>query len=431
MLGLELALVLVLILLNGFLAMAELSVVSSRKAALQPLAARGNKGAQVALELAAKPGHFLSAVQVGITLVGILAGAYGGATLSERLVPVLADIPLVASIAQSLSVAIVVASITALSVIVGELVPKQLALAKAERIAIAVSRPMRFVAKAAYPIVWVLDNLSRLLLRLLGVRTSGGRGVTDEEIRALIAEAARTGIVHPAEGEMIDGVMRLADRSVRAVMTPRNEVVWLDLDAPPQENQSKIVEFGFDRYPVARGRIDNIVGVLDTQELLKTMLLGKSFDIQAAMRAPKVVPDSVGALQAMDQLRASTVHLLVVVDEFGSLEGIVSTSDLTRAVLGTLPGETEDEVEAHQREDGSWLLDGAMSLDEFRDRLQIELPEERNYTTLAGLVLALARRIPQPGDAVEHDGWRLEVVDMDRRRIDKVLAIKIAPATET
>jgi putative hemolysin len=431
MLGLELALVLVLILLNGFLAMAELSVVSSRKAALQPLAARGNKGAQVALELAAKPGHFLSAVQVGITLVGILAGAYGGATLSERLVPVLADIPLVASIAQSLSVAIVVASITALSVIVGELVPKQLALAKAERIAIAVSRPMRFVAKAAYPIVWVLDNLSRLLLRLLGVRTSGGRGVTDEEIRALIAEAARTGIVHPAEGEMIDGVMRLADRSVRAVMTPRNEVVWLDLDAPPQENQSKIVEFGFDRYPVARGRIDNIVGVLDTQELLKTMLLGKSFDIQAAMRAPKVVPDSVGALQAMDQLRASTVHLLVVVDEFGSLEGIVSTSDLTRAVLGTLPGETEDEVEAHQREDGSWLLDGAMSLDEFRDRLQIELPEERNYTTLAGLVLALARRIPQPGDAVEHDGWRLEVVDMDRRRIDKVLAIKIVPILET
>jgi len=430
MLGLELALVLVLILLNGFLAMAELSVVSSRKAALQPLASRGNKGAQVALELAAKPGHFLSAVQVGITLVGILAGAYGGATLSERLVPVLADIPLVASIAESLSVAIVVASITALSVIVGELVPKRMALAGPERIAIAVSRPMRFVAKAAYPVVWVLDNASRVLLRLVGVRTSGERAVTDEEIRALIAEAARTGIVHQAEGEMIDGVMRLADRSVRAVMTPRNEVVWLDLDAPPEENKRKIVEFGFDRYPVARGRIDNVVGVLDTQELLKSMLLGKSFDVQAAMRAPKVVPDSVGALQAMDQLRASTVHLLVVVDEFGSLEGIVSTSDLTRAVLGTLPGETEDEVEAHQREDGSWLLDGAMSLDEFRDRLQIELPEERNYTTLAGLVLALARRIPQPGDAVEHDGWRLEVVDMDRRRIDKVLAMKIVPVVE-
>jgi putative hemolysin len=430
MLGLELALVLVLILLNGFLAMAELSVVSSRKAALQPLAQRGNKGAQVALELAAKPGHFLSAVQVGITLVGILAGAYGGATLSERLGPVLTDIALVAPIAESLSVAIVVASITALSVIVGELVPKQVALARPERIAIVVARPMRLLAKAVYPIVWMLDNVSRLLLRLLGVRTSGERAVTDEEIRALIAEAARTGIVHKAEGEMIDGVMRLADRSVRAVMTPRNEVVWLDLDAPPDENKRKIVEFGFDRYPVARGHIDNVVGVLDSQELLKCMLQGKSFDIQAAMRAPKVVPDSVGALKAMDQLRASTVHLLVVVDEFGSLEGIVSTSDLTRAVLGTLPGETEDEAEAHQRDDGSWLLDGAMSLDEFRDRLQIELPDERNYTTLAGLVLALARRIPQPGDAVEHDGWRLEVVDMDRRRIDKVLAIKIAPAVE-
>jgi putative hemolysin len=430
MLGLELALVLVLILLNGFLAMAELSVVSSRKAALQPLAQRGNKGAQVALDLAAKPGQFLSAVQVGITLVGILAGAYGGATLSERLVPVLAGVPLVAPIAESLSVAIVVASITALSVIVGELVPKRMALAGPERIAIAVARPMRFVAKAAYPVVWVLDNASRLLLRLLGVRTSGERAVTDDEIRALIAEAARTGIVHQAEGEMIGGVMRLADRSVRAVMTPRNEVVWLDLDAPPEENKRKIVEYGFDRYPVARGRIDNVVGVLDTQELLKAMLQGQQFDIQTAMRQPKVVPDSVGALKAMDQLRASTVHLLVVVDEFGSLEGIVSTSDLTRAVLGTLPGETEDEVEAHQREDGSWLLDGAMSLDEFRDRLQIELPEERNYTTLAGLVLALARRIPQPGDAVEHDGWRLEVVDMDGRRIDKVLAMKVARSDE-
>lgn len=428
MLGLELALVLVLILLNGFLAMAELSVVSSRKAALQPLAQRGNKGAQVALELAAKPGHFLSAVQVGITLVGILAGAYGGATLSERLVPVLADVPLVAPIAESLAVAIVVASITALSVIVGELVPKQMALAGPERIAIVVARPMRWVAKASYPIVWVLDTLSRLLLRLVGVRTSGERAVTDDEIRALIAEAARTGIVQRAEGEMIGGVMRLADRSVRAIMTPRNEVVWLDLDAPPDDNKRKIVEFGFDRYPVARGRIDNIVGVLDTQELLKGMLEGKPFDIQSAMRTPKVVPDSVGALKAMDSLRASSVHLLAVVDEFGSLEGIVTTSDLTRAVLGVLPGESEGVGETHQREDGSWLLDGTLSLDEFRDKLQIDVPEDRDYHTLAGLVLALMRRIPQPGDYVEHDGWRLEVVDMDRRRIDKVLASKIVAA---
>ncbi|MGE0151959.1 MAG: hemolysin family protein [Reyranellaceae bacterium] len=429
MLGLELALVLVLILLNGFLAMAELSVVSSRKAALQPLAQRGNKGAQVALALAAEPGRFLSAVQVGITLVGILAGAYGGATLSERLAPELARIPALASIAQSLAVGIVVASITAVSVVVGELVPKQMALASPERIAVVVSRPMRLLAKMAYPVVWTLDRASRTLLRLVGVRTAE-RPVTDEEIRALIAEAARTGIVHQAEGEMIGGVMRLADRSVRAVMTPRNEVVWLDLDAPVEENKRKIVEYGFDRYPVGRGRIDNVVGVLDSQELLKAMLEGKPFDIQAAMRAPRVVPDSVGALKAMDSLRASSVHLLVVVDEFGSLEGIVSTSDLTRAVLGSLPGEDEREEEAHQREDGSWLLDGAMSLDEFRDKLQIEVPAERDYTTLAGLFLALYKRIPQPGDTIEHDGWRLEVVDMDGRRIDKVLAAKLAGAAE-
>lgn len=430
MLGLELALVLVLILLNGFLAMAELAVVSSRKAALEPLAQRGNLGAQAALDLAARPGRFLSAVQVGITLVAILTGTFGGAALSDRLAPELAKIELLAPIAESLSVGLVVASITALSVIVGELVPKQMALAVPERIAIAVSRPMRGLSQAAWPFVWGLDAASRLALRAMGIRTTGERAVTDEEIRALIAEAARTGIVHQAEGEMIGGVMRLADRSVRAVMTPRNEVVWLDLEAPVEENKRKIVEYGFDRYPVARGRIDNVVGVLDTQELLKAMLEGKPFDIQAAMRAPKVVPDTVGALKAMDSLRASSVHLLIVVDEFGSLEGIVSTSDLTRAVLGSLPGEDEDEEEAHQREDGSWLLDGAMSLDEFRDKLRIEVPEERDYTTLAGLFLALYKRIPQPGDAIEHDGWRLEVVDMDARRIDKVLASKIAPPAE-
>ncbi len=427
MLGLELALVLVLILLNGFLAMAELSVVSSRKATLQPLAQRGNKGAQAALALIAEPGRFLSAVQVGITLVGILAGAYGGATLSERLSPVLAGIPLVAPIAQSLAVAIVVASITALSVTVGELVPKQMALSSPERIAVFVSRPMRLLARIAWPVVWALDTVSRLLLRLVGVRTTE-RAVTDEEIRALIAEAARTGIVHEAEGEMIGGVMRLADRSVRAVMTPRNEVVWLDLDGAAEENKRKILDYGFDRYPVARGRIDNVVGVVDTQDLLHQLLENGAFDIQVAMRPPKVVPDSVGALKAMDSLRASSVHLLVVVDEFGSLEGIVSTSDLTRAVLGALPGEEQGGGEAQQREDGSWLLDGAMSLDEFRDRLQIEVPAERDYTTLAGLVLALTKRIPKAGDAVEHDGWRLEVVDMDGRRIDKVLAARIGAA---
>lgn len=430
MLGLELALVLVLILLNGFLAMAELSVVSSRKATLQPLAQRGNKGAQAALALIAEPGRFLSAVQVGITLVGILAGAYGGATLSERLAPVLAGIPLVASIAQSLAVAIVVASITALSVVVGELVPKQMALSSPERIAVFVARPMRMLARIAYPVVWLLDTASRFLLRLVGVRTTE-RAVTDEEIRALIAEAARTGIVHEAEGEMMSGVMRLADRSVRAVMTPRNEVVWLDLDAPADDNKRKILEYGFDRYPVGRGRIDNVVGVVDTQELLRQLLEVGAFDLQAAMSPPKVVPDSVGALKAMDSLRASKVHLLVVVDEFGSLEGIVSTSDLTRAVLGALPGETDDySPEAQQREDGSWLLDGSMSLDEFRDRLQIEVPAERDYTTLAGLVLALTKRIPKAGDAVEHDGWRLEVVDMDGRRIDKVLAMKLEAVAE-
>ena len=425
MLGLELALILVLILFNGFLAMAELAVVSARRANLQPLAQRGSKGAQAALALGAAPGRFLSSVQIGITLVGILAGAYGGATLSARLAPVLAGVPVLAPFAEELAVGLVVACITALSVIVGELVPKQIALARPERIAAVVARPMRLLATVASPIVWLLDTASRGTLRLLGLRTAGARQVTDEEIRALIAEATRTGLVHAAESEMIDGVMRLADRSVRAIMTPRNDVVWLDPDMPVDEIGRKIAAHGFDRYLVSRGAIDQIVGVLDSQDLLKALLEGRALDIAAATRPATVIPDSVGALKVMEALRGSAVHMVVVVDELGSLEGIVTTSDVVRAIVGALPGETAEEGMAVAREDGSWLLEGSMSLDEFRDRLDVALPENRDYHTLAGLVLALLRRVPEAGDHVEHDGWRLEVVDMDGRRVDKVLASRI------
>jgi len=425
MLGLELALILVLVLFNGFLAMAELAVVSARRANLQPLVQRGSKGAQAALDLGAAPGRFLSSVQIGITLVGILAGAYGGATLSARLAPLLAGIPALAPLAEELAVGIVVASITALSVIVGELVPKQMALARPERIAVVVARPMQLLATVASPVVWLLDTASRGTLRLFGLRTAGERQVTDEEIRALIAEATRTGLVHAAESEMIDGVMRLADRSVRAIMTPRNDIVWLDPDAPADENRRKIAAHGFDRYLVSRGAIDQVVGVLDSQDLLKALLEDREFDVAAATQPATVIPDTVGALKVMEALRGSAVHMVVVVDELGSLEGIVTTSDVVRAIVGALPGEVADDAMAVAREDGSWLLEGSMSLDEFRDRLDVALPGARDYHTLAGLVLALLKRLPQAGDHVEHDGWRLEVVDMDGRRVDKVLASRI------
>ena len=430
MLGLELALILILILFNGFLAMAELAVVSARRARLQPLAQRGSKGAQAALDLAAEPGRFLSSVQIGITLVGILVGAYGGATLSARLEPVLAGIPVLAPFAGELAVGLVVATITGLSVIVGELVPKQIALARPERIAAFAARPMRLLATIAAPVVWLLDTASRLVLWLTGLRPAGERQVTDEEIRALIAEATRTGLVHAAESEMIGGVMRLADRPVAAIMTPRSEVVWLDLEATADENRRRIAEHGFDRYVVARGSIDRVEGVLDSQDLLKALLEGRPLDIAAATQRAVAMPESAGALKVMAALRSAAVHLVLVVDEFGSLQGIVTTSDVVRAIVGALPGEEPEEAAALARGDGTWLIDGAMSLDAVAEKLGLALPERRDYHTLAGLVLALLRRLPQTGDHVEHDGWRLEVVDMDGRRIDKVMASRIGLQAE-
>lgn len=426
----EILIVLVLILFNGALAMSELAVVSSRRARLQAMADAGSKGARAALALADDPGRFLSAVQIGITLVGIVAGAFGGATLAQHLVAPLAAVPGLETAAEELAFALVVAAITYFSLILGELVPKQLALRNPERVAALVALPMTALSRVARPLVSVLDASSGLVLRLFG-KGVAEQDMTEEEVRTLIAEGARSGVFEHAEKEMIERVLRLGDRSVRAIMTPRVDVVWLDAAAGVDEVLRTLRTHGYSRYPVGRGGIDEMAGVVQTKQLLDRALSGQPFDVGAAAVAAPVLPDSVDALRALEVLKSSPVHMALVVDEYGSFEGLVTSGDLLEAVIGEMAENHADEQEIVRRADGSWLVDGAAPADEVKDLLKLkELPEAEEYHTVAGFVLHRLRRIPHTGESVEWQGFRFEVVDMDGRRVDKVLIVPPAADAE-
>jgi putative hemolysin len=423
MLVLELAIVLCLIVLNGFFAMSELAVVSSRKPRLRTMAEAGQRGAQAALRLIENPGRFLSSVQIGITLIGVLAGAFSGATLAGHLAVELRARGMSAGLADTVSVVVVVAAVTYLSLIVGELVPKQMALRNPERIAARVARPMTLLGWIASPAVWLLEVSSRLALKLLGVGEQPEQRVTEEEIRQLIAEAESAGVVEPAERRMIGSVMRLGDRSVRSVMTPRHEVEWLDLAQGEASLKERLLSGRHSRLPVGEGSIDELRGIVVVRDVLAQVLNAGRLDLAAAIRPATVVHDGMDALGAMESLKNAHTDMAVVVDEYGTFEGILTTTDLLHAITGALGlhiGETEPD--ALEREDGSWLLDGMKAVDEAADILRLPLPARRDYHTVAGFMLDRLRRIPKLGDAVEAGGWRLEVVDMDGRRIDKVLA---------
>ncbi len=428
----DLATVILLILLNGFFAMSELAVVSSRKARLQVLADEGHSGAKQALRLAEEPGRFLSTVQIGITLVGIFAGAFGGTRLAGPLAELLEAVPWVASHSQALALGLVVAGITYLSLIVGELVPKQLALRNAEKIAAFVARPMALLDWLATPLVGLLDRSTKLGLRLLGRETVPGPTVTDEEIRTLIAEATRAGVVKQVEQEMIEGVMRLADRPVGVLMTPRPDVVWLDLQGDPDESRRIIRESGHSYFPAGSGSIDEVQGIVQVRDLLGQCLDGQPLDIRAALREPLVVPESTSAVRVLELLKEQTIHVALVVDEYGSLQGLVSSEDILESIVGELPDQGErTEPEIVQREDGSWLLDGGLAIDETMALLGWrELPVSGSFNTLAGLVLAHLDRVPTVGETFTLRGYRFEVVDMDGRRIDRVLVSRedVSPA---
>ncbi len=426
MIYVEIGIVLVLICVNGLLAMSELAVVSARPGRLKAMADRNVSGAASALALGANPGRFLSSVQIGITLVGVLSGAFSGATLGERLADLLAGYGLSVGMAQGLGVAIVVAIITYASLIVGELVPKQIALRDPERVAMRVAPAMTVLAIVGAPLVWLLDISGRAVLRLLGQSQESDEKVTDEEIKLLVAEAEHHGTIESDERQMIAGVMRLGDRAVRAVMTPRIEVDWLNAAWDEAEVRKAMVETPHSRLPVGDGSVDAMIGVVNSRDVLVSLLQGKAFDLRKLVRKAPIVHDQADALDVLTTLKESQLPMALVHDEYGHFEGIVTPADILEAITGVFRSDVEeDETYAVQREDGSWLLAGYMPADEMRDQLGIDLPESRDYETVAGFVLSLLGHLPATGETVVSQGWRFEVVDLDGRRIDKIIAARL------
>ena len=427
MLYVELAIVTVLILVNGLLALAELAIVSSRRARLQAMMAREVVGARRALALASDPGRFLSTVQIGITLVGVLSGAFSGATLGLRLAEWFAQLGLPTGVAEAVGVGLVVTVITYFSLVIGELVPKQIALRNPEKIAVRVAPAMTALARVASPVVSFLDISGRAVLRALGYQAQAEHRVTDEEIRTLMAEAETAGVIEPGERAMIAGVMRLGDRPVRAVMTPRREVDMVDLTDGPDDIRRTILESVHSRLPVHAGTPEEMLGVIQAKDLLDAYLRGEHPDIKSQVRPAANVPDTADALDVVDVIKGSPVHMALVHDEYGHFQGVVTNADILEAIVGDFrTDEGPVEPDAVQRDDGSWLIAGSMPVDEMADRLFIAVPQERSYHTAAGFMLNQLGHLPDIGESFDSQGWRFEVVDLDGRRIDKILARRIA-----
>lgn len=425
---LDLVVVFALVLLNGCFALSELAIVSARRPRLRAMAEAGRGGARAALALAEDPGKFLSTVQIGITLVGVVAGAFSGATLGAALGEWLAGLGVPRAVAEAVGVGLVIAGVTYLSIVVGELVPKRFALRRPEALACVVAPAMTIVARVGAPAVWLLDSSTNLIFRLLGQADDPEEKVTQDDVRTLIAEAERHGSIEESEQRMIQGVLRLGSRAVRGVMTPRGEVDWLDLRAGEAAWRDVVLTARHSLLPAGEGSIDDVVGVVRVRDLLAALARDEALDPRGLMRPAPVVPDTAEALSVLGVLRDAKVPMALVHDEYGHLEGVVTPTDLTGTIIGDFGAEAEEAHEpAVERDDGSWLLAGAMPLDEAAELLGIRLPEPRLYHTVGGLVLHLVGRVPNAGDGAEGLGWRWEVVDMDGRRIDKVLA-HAAPA---
>jgi len=418
-----------LILLNGIFSMSELAIVSVRPAQLRLSAQRGSGAARTALALAADPGKFLSTVQIGITLVGIIAGAYSGTTLGGPVGDRLRLIGVPAEFADDSGFALVIIATTYFSLVVGELVPKQLALRAAVPIALVMARPMALIARIAAPFVWVLDRSSVMLIRLLAGRMSGEDGLTAEELQMIFAEATRSGAIEEGERAILSGVMRLAGRPVREVMTPRTELDWLERGASTAEMRARIEQSPHSLLPVAEESPDHILGVVKVRELLAAMLDGGDPDLGAMLREPAIVPDRIDAVDALRILQQSDVAMAMVHDEYGHLEGIVTPNDLLTAMAGQFAGHQDegDEPLLVEREDGSLLVSGALPADMLAERFALELPDDREFATAAGFVLWELKKLPLEGEHFSTQGWRFEVVDMDGRRIDKLLVSALAP----
>jgi putative hemolysin len=423
----DVAIIVALIALNGVFAMSELAIVSARKPRLEAMARRGVSGARIAIDLSNDPGKLLSTAQIGITLIGILAGAYSGSSLGGPVGQRLEQFGIAPDTAHDLGFGLVIALTTFVSLIVGELVPKQFALRSPEPIAAVMARPMLLLSRGTAPLVWLLDGTSASIFRLLGMKRESEAHVTAEELHLIVAEASKSGVIEESERAIISGVVRLADRPVREVMTPRTEIDWIDADADRAQVMTVLANLPHSRLPVAEGSIDRVIGIVQARDIVGSLVAGREVDLRALMRQAPIVPDQVDAMDTLEALRRAEVPMALVHDEYGHLEGIVTPADLLSSIAGEFISDQDgdDDLPVFEREDGSLLVSGWWAADLLADRLGFALPEARDYATVAGLALAELRRLPSVGDHFDFAGHRFEIVDMDGRKIDKLL---IAPA---
>ncbi|MBI5840138.1 MAG: HlyC/CorC family transporter [Chloroflexi bacterium] len=423
----EIAVIALLILINGVLSMSEAALVASRKAKLHQQANEGDQASKSVLRLTANPNIFLSTIQIGITLIGVLSGAVGGATISELLAVEFSKIPAIQQYSEALALGIVVMIITILSLWLGELVPKRLALHSPEQIARVVANPMIFISKVFSPAVKILSGATDLVLRLMGVKDSTEPPITEEELQVLLDQGTQAGIFEEAEQDMVEGVFSLGDQRVYSLMTPRTEIVWLDIDDSPEEIRLKVAEHGYSRYPVCEGNLDMVLGIVKTSDLLVPALASEKFKLKDLLRPALYIPETMFASQALQMLKEQNRKILLIIDEFGTLQGLLTLND----VLEEIVGDFEPEAQATQRQDGSWLLDGKLPVDDFKEIFNVKaLPHEDEYETLSGFVMMSLGRVPQPADHFEWLSLRFEVMDMDGRRVDKVMVTTL-PARST
>ena len=423
----DVAIIAGLVALNGVFAMSELAIVSARKPRLEAMARKGRSGATVALGLAAQPGRFLSTVQIGITLIGIIAGAYSGASLGGPTGQRIATLGVSPQTADAIGFAVVIGLTTFMSLIIGELVPKQFALRAPEPIAVVMARPMVWLAYTTAPLVWLLDRTSALIFRLLGMNRESQAHVTAEELHLIFAEASKSGVIEESERAIISGVVRLADRPVREVMTPRTEINWIDVDASPEALAEVLRTLPHSRMLVAEGSVDAVIGVVQSRDLVALLVDGQAVDLRAIMKPAPIVPDQVDAMDALEALRHAEVPLALVQDEYGHLEGIVTPADLLAAIAGEFASDQDVDSDPPlvERDDGSLLVSGWLAADLLAARIGLTLPEDRDYATVAGLALAEFKRLPVVGDHFALGGYRFDIVDMDGRKIDKLLIAAI------
>ncbi|MCM2292244.1 hemolysin family protein [Allorhizobium sp. BGMRC 0089] len=424
----EIVIVVFLTLLNGVLSMSELAVVSARSARLKVLADQGHRGAKVAMRLAEDPGRFISTVQIGITLVGVLSGAFSGATLGARLSQWLLTQGMSEAAANALGVGSVVVIITYLSLIIGELVPKQIALRNPEIVAAKVAGTMLVLSKIGAPLVWLLDGSGRAVLALLGQKGSSGGGVTDEEIKTVLAEAQSAGVIESEESQMISGVMRLADRTARGLMTPRRDVEAISLDDTLDEVRDLLAKSQHSRMPVRNGNSDEIIGVLQVKDFYNVMANGGEIDLRSLVREVPIVSDLADAIDILQDIRKTSLHMVLVYDEYGHFEGIITSGDILEAITGAFQEEGDEEPALVLRDDGSYLVAGWTPIDEFIEQIRVPVEDDPDFTTVAGYVLDELKRIPALGESFVKNGWKFEVIDLDGRRIDKILVSPVPVA---